>query len=220
MTNERGGVRPGEGLHPTLTFLREWLRAPRSIAALSPSGRQLARLMVAQVPRGAQRVIELGGGTGAITRALLDRGVPREGLLVLELNETLHQHLHSRFAGVHVAHADARHLRDVLRRTGFLDAGPADAVISSLGLLAMPRRMQREILDGAFAALRADGRFVQFTYGPSSPVPRTLLVELGLGVRRDGVAWWNVPPASVYVYQRLRTRMPQTAPGAGGFSDV
>lgn len=213
MTNERGGARPGEGLHPTLTFLREWLRAPRSIAALSPSGRQLARLMVAQVPRDARRVIELGGGTGAITRALFDRGVPREGLLVLELNDALHRHLRERFAGVQVVHADARDLGGVLRRTGFLEAGPADAVISSLGLLAMPRRMQREILEGAFAALRADGCFVQFTYGPFGPVPRPLLVELGLGVRRHGVAWWNVPPAAVYVYRRLRPCMAAPARG-------
>ncbi len=36
------------------TFFRQWLRNPRAMAALSPSSRQLARLMIEQLPRGAQ----------------------------------------------------------------------------------------------------------------------------------------------------------------------
>jgi phospholipid N-methyltransferase len=66
----------------------------------------------------------------------------------------------------------------------------------------MSRATQRAILSGVFAVLGARGRFVQFTYGPASPVSRELLGELGLRVKRAGVAWLNVPPASVYVYTR------------------
>ena len=190
---------------PTYAFFRAWLRDPLAVAALSPSGRQLARLMVEQLPHGCERVIELGGGTGVFTRALLGAGVRADHLLVLELNEPLQQLLRQQFPGVGVVCADARDLCSVARRSGFLDEGPADVVLSGLGLLSMPRRTQRAILEAAFAVMHPQGRLIQFTYGPVSPVPRPLIDQLGLTVRRTGFAWWNMPPASVYVYRLADT---------------
>ncbi len=84
-------------------FFRQWLREPRSIAALAPSGRELARRVAAAVGRDARTVVELGGGTGVITQALLERGIAPERLLVLERNPELHSHLEHRFPGVEVA---------------------------------------------------------------------------------------------------------------------
>jgi len=188
------------------TFFRQWLKNPLGIAALSPSGRQLTRQMISELPHEAKRVIELGGGTGVFTRAVLGHGVAPQDLLVLELNEALYQHLKARFHDVHVVCGDARELKAIATADGFLDQGLADAVISGLGLLSMTRKTQGEILDAAFSVLKPEGRYIQFTYGPKSPVSRELLAELGLSVRRGGFAWWNVPPASVYVYTRNRSR--------------
>ena len=192
---------------PALTFFREWLRNPFAMAAVSPSGRQLAGLMVEQLPPHTQRVIELGGGTGAFTRALLDSGIAPRHLLVIELNESLHRLLSGRFPSVHVECGDARNVQAIARRRGVLDEnGEVNAVVSGLGLLYMPHHVQREILRAAFAVLGPRGRFVQFTYGPISPVPRSLLQELDVKARRAGTAWRNVPPANVFVYQRAKHR--------------
>jgi phospholipid N-methyltransferase len=188
------------------TFFRQWLKNPLGIAALSPSGQQLTRQMIAELPHGTRRVVELGGGTGVFTRALIAHGIVPDDLLVLELNEALFQHLRSRFPDAHVVCGDARELKTIASGDGFLDHGPADVVISGLGLLSMNRQTQIEILHAAFDVLTPDGRLVQFTYGPKSPIARELLGELGLSVRRGGFAWWNVPPATVYVYTRNRSR--------------
>lgn len=188
------------------TFFRQWLKNPLSIAAISPSSQRLAQLMIDELPQGAKRVVELGGGTGVFTHALLKAGIVPADLLVLELNEALHQHLRKRFPDAHVVCGDARELVTLAERDGYSDGGPADAVVSGLGLLSMPRPMQQAILEAAFGVLRPEGRFIQFTYGPTSPVPREVLAELGLGVRRANVAWRNVPPATVYVYTRSRSR--------------
>ena len=123
-------------------------------------------------------------------------------LLVLELNEDLHQHLQKRFPQVQVACADARQLVEVATPRGFGPEAPVDAVISGLGLLAMERELVTRILRSAFACLRADGRFIQFTYGPVSPVPDAVLDALGLRMRRGDFVLRNVPPATVYVYER------------------
>jgi phospholipid N-methyltransferase len=158
--------------------------------------------MLAELPNGAQRVIELGGGTGAITRALLAHGVRGDNLLVVELSEELHEHLHVRFPAVRVALGDARELRAVAARCGFLGHGPVDAIISGLGLLAMPVETQQEILFESFASLRPGGRFIQFTYGPQPPVAESVQQALGLSVHRGDFVLRNVPPATVYVYER------------------
>jgi len=188
------------------TFFRQWLRNPRAIAALSPSSRQLAKHMIEQLPHGARRVIELGGGTGVFTQALIAHGIHPEALLVVELNEELHQLLHQRFPKVHVVCGDAQALKSIVHANGFDVDGKVDAVISGLGLLSMSRATQRAILKGVFAVLGDEGRFIQFTYGPASPVSRELLNELDLNVNRASIAWMNVPPATVYVYTRNRSK--------------
>ena len=185
-----------------LRFFAQWLRNPRQTAAIAPSGADLVAAVLAEMPRDARRVIELGGGTGAITRAIVDHGIAGNALLVLELNEELHAHLRRRFANELLVLGDAVELPRLASEAGFLDAGPADAVISGLGLLAMERELVTRILRSAFACLRADGRFIQFTYGPVSPVSDAVLDALGLRMRRGDFVLRNVPPATVYVYER------------------
>lgn len=198
-----------------LEFLRQWLKNPLGVAAVSPSSPQLARQMIAALPSGARRVVEFGGGTGAITEALLAHGFAPEQLLVLELNEALHQHLRQRFPGVPVMLGNAMDVRAIGDARGFFDAGLADAVVSGLGLLAMGRDLQLGILRAAFSVLAPGGRFVQFTYGPTSPVPRDVAEELGLHVQRASFTWWNVPPATVYVIERQRSRAVPATPMGG-----
>lgn len=156
--------------------------------------------MLHELPQGAHRVIELGGGTGAVTAALLDAGIGGEGLLVVELNEELHAHLSARFPQVRVAQGDARDLPRIA--ADYLREGPADAVVSGLGLLSMAHEAQRDVLSAAFACLRPGGRYIQFTYGPAAPVAEDVVAQLGLQVRRGAFVLRNMPPATVYVYGR------------------
>ncbi len=203
-------MKPRDDATPTQpsgwTFFRQWLKDPRSVAAISPSSRQLARQMMGQLPRGARRVIELGGGTGVFTQALLEHGIVANEMLVLELNEELHRHLVEQFPGAHVICGDASDLASIARSHGFADDDAADAIISGLGLLSMSRQTQQAILEAAFDALRPEGRFIQFTYGPANPVTREVIEALDLSARRASFTWWNVPPATVYVYQRRVSR--------------
>lgn len=184
------------------TFFRQWLRNPSRTAAVAPSGRDLAAAMVSALPNGARRVIELGGGTGAITRALLAGGILGRELMVLELNEELHAHLRARFPQVRIVLGDARDLVQLAGADGYLADGAADAIVSGLGFLGMPRGTQREILQASFDCLREGGRFLQFTYGPQSPVAAEVAEELGLKVERGEFVLLNVPPATVYVFSR------------------
>jgi phospholipid N-methyltransferase len=184
------------------TFFRQWLRNPIKTASLTPSGPQLTAMMMAELPVGARRVIELGGGTGCFTRGLLNHGIAPDNLMVLELSDAFHLHLRQLFPGTHVVQGDARELARLSAESGYAEGGPADAVISGLGMLSMPRQLQHDIVAAGLSCMRPEGRFIQFTYGPANPIVQEVLDTLGLETRRGRTAWKNLPPATVYVYTR------------------
>lgn len=184
----------------TLQFFRAWLSEPLRVAAVMPSGRALAALIVSEVSAETGPILELGPGTGVFTRALLARGVAEENLALIEFGSEFAAKLNAEFPRAKTLCMDAARLRDV----ELFGDTPAGAVISGLPLLSMSPRTVYSILEGAFAHLRADGAFYQFTYGPRCPISRPLLDRLGLKASYLGGTFANVPPAAVYRIQRRK----------------
>ncbi len=181
-------------------FFRSWLDNPAVAGAVSPSGRFLARMMARYVdPRKAGPVVELGPGTGAITEALLARGIAPGRLYLVEFDPGFCKLLKRRFPGVHVIKGDAYQLSQTLR--GRLHRPPA-AIVSSLPLLLKPETQRLALLADAFGCMRPDGCFVQFTYGRVSPVPRDKASALDFHVEASPPVWLNLPPARVWIYRR------------------
>src|SRR6266849_4533708 len=177
-------------------FFTRWLKAPHHIGAVAPSSRFLARAMATQVDlRRAEPVIELGGGTGSVTKALLEAGLPVDRLIVIERDVRLYKMLRRRFPQLRIVLGDARHLVELLRPLG-IDA--VSAVVSSLPLVSMSKTMRRQIINQSFALLGDAGRFIQYTYSLSSPLAGR---EFGLRGRVAARVWLNFPPASVWNYR-------------------
>ncbi len=195
----RRRVRRSRTLGDNLLFLSRLASAPRQIGAVAPSSRRLGRAMAAELPADHRICVELGGGTGSLTRALLSAGLPRENLIVIERDPRLAAHLRKRFRGVRVIRGEAQKLTELLRAEGI---GPVDAVVSGLPLRSLPRRVANAIAAESFAALREGGVFIQFTYWLLPPVSRAAAAELSIkGVAR-GHVWRNLPPATVWRYSR------------------
>ncbi|MCC8970017.1 class I SAM-dependent methyltransferase [Bradyrhizobium brasilense] len=179
-------------------FFRSYVSNPGQVSAIAPSGQSLARLMTQEIVPGAGPVIELGPGMGVFTKALLQRGVPEQDLLLVEYGSDFMRLLQQRFPRAKVLWMDARQLSQY---EPFM--APAAATVSGLPLLTMSPRKVIAILTGAFRHMREDGAFYQFTYGPRCPVPRPILDRLGLKASLVGRTALNVPPASAY---RIRRR--------------
>lgn len=178
-------------------FFLQWLRNPLRVGAVAPSSRDLAEAMARLVPMPpGGPVIELGGGTGPITSALLDAGVPPEQLYVIERDPVLHRHLKARFPAAHVLLGDAACLTELLHPLGVREAA---AVVSGLPLLSIKRSVQRAILRESFGFLPPGAPFIQFTYGLFSPVPRR---AFGVTGRPETVVFGNLPPARIWVYRK------------------
>lgn len=178
----------------------KWLRDPLRIGAVVPSGAALAHAMAKAVDNARPGiVVELGGGTGAVTRALLKSGIAPADLVIIERDEGLYRLLVQRFPGTHVILGDAMHVKDLVRRAGL---SPVKAIVSGLPLLAMAPRSQMILLRQCFALMGGDGLVVQFTYGPASPVPERRLKRFGLKAKLAKRVWRNVPPATVWRFTR------------------
>jgi phosphatidylethanolamine/phosphatidyl-N-methylethanolamine N-methyltransferase len=187
-------------------FLSRWFMAPHRIGAVAPSSRGLSRAMARQVdPSGDGVVVELGGGTGSITHALLEHGVAPARLVVVERDRTLAALLRQRFPGLKVMRGDAAELSQLLRPLGLASV---DAVVSSLPLLSMPKRLRERIVAESFALLGEGGTFVQFTYGVASPLAAP---ELGLAGEVAQRIFLNFPPAAVWRFRRLAAPVAQVA---------
>lgn len=182
-----------------LVFWSELLRSPHSVSAVAPSSKPLARLITSALEGSPGPVIELGPGTGVFTRALLERGVPECRLGLVEMNERFCARLRGIYPEAQVRQARAEHVAR-------LDFGFEDrplAVISGLPLLSFSPRSRYQILSSAFSMLGEAGAFYQFTYGFHCPVSDRILRRLGLGAHRIGTVFANVPPASVYRFERV-----------------
>lgn len=180
-------------------FLSAWLRNPKQVGAVLPSSDGLTNTMAAQVNRGPGLTIELGAGTGAVTSALLSRGIKPDHLVLVEKDRILAKELDHHFPALRVLEGDAARLQQLLQRSGL---GLADNVVSSLPLLSMRTLTRIRVLSQVFAILQPDGKLVQFTYSPRPPVPERLAHSLGITGKRIERVLWNLPPANVWVYKR------------------
>ncbi len=191
-------------LDDALLFFRAWLSEPVTIGAVMPTRARLADAMSDAAlgnpgVRAGKRIIELGGGTGPLTRALAMHAPDPGCITVVERNPVFQEVLRRRFPLVQVIPGEADRLATIART---YNVGPVGAVVSSLPRVGWPLARQRRILMQCFALLERDGEFLEFSYGPFSPVPRRLIRELGLSASRVRQVWRNLPPASIWSYRR------------------
>jgi phosphatidylethanolamine/phosphatidyl-N-methylethanolamine N-methyltransferase len=173
-----------------LPFWRAFLADPRKVASPLPSGPALARAIAAKVPDGPGPVLELGAGSGAVTAALLARGVAHRDLIAMESAPGFCVELRHRFPGLVVLEGDA------FAFAGFVGPRRFKAIVSGLPVMAHSRHTRRRFLEEALAALAPGGVLVQFSYSPFSPLPP----DAGVIVRRRAV-WRNLPPMQVWTYR-------------------
>jgi phosphatidylethanolamine/phosphatidyl-N-methylethanolamine N-methyltransferase len=141
-------------------------------------------------------VVELGPGTGAITSALVERGVDQKRLVLVEYNPGFCALLRDRYPQATVVQGDAYRLRDTLWN---VLSAPASAVVSGLPLVTKPMLTRLRLIRDAFMALAPGAPFVQFTYAVVPPIPKSLP---GVSTEASERIWMNLPPARVWVYRK------------------
>ena len=192
-------------------FLREYMRNPRGTASVCPSSPALSRCMAEAIDfERARTVVELGAGTGAVTRAIVERLPSDARLFAVDNNLSFVEHLST-------AVPDAR-VRSIYGQAGELAAmlaglgvGPVDAIVSSLGLTSMTPEVRSGILDHLVACLHPGGVLIQYQYLTSRwswlsaggrshwPFEAENLLRAYFRVVATRDVMWNIPPARVFI---------------------
>jgi phosphatidylethanolamine/phosphatidyl-N-methylethanolamine N-methyltransferase len=192
--------RKGKGrekpLADTLRFLRNAIVSPRKVGAIAPSSSSLARAIAAQIDlKRPGPILELGAGSGPVTRAIIERGVDPARLVLVEFDPDFARLLARDFPRANVIRDDAFDLDRVLSGKNLQ---PFAAVISSLPLLNYPRPKGTALIAAALRRAEPGAPFIQFSYGlhrPAAPPP-------GMNAAIAAFVWKNLPPARVWVYRK------------------
>jgi phosphatidylethanolamine/phosphatidyl-N-methylethanolamine N-methyltransferase len=177
----------------TARFMWRLVTKPKTIGAIAPSSRRLARAMAAEVDANGP-ILELGPGTGVATEALIARGVAPSRITAVEYDAHFAALIHARFPGVNVIRGDAFDLGRTLGNPAEKFAG----AISGVPLLNHAPDRRTLFLSGVLDRLTPGAPYVQFSYGLVPPVDP----PAGVSVRRTAFVLMNMPPARVWVYRR------------------
>jgi phosphatidylethanolamine/phosphatidyl-N-methylethanolamine N-methyltransferase len=170
------------------------------MSTVLPSSRAVGRTMAEAIrQRPAGPVIELGAGTGAVTRQLLKHGVTADLLTCVELDRGFVTYLCATLPGVDVICAPAEELATLWSEWR---RAPAGAIVSTLPIRLFPDDLKLQVLEATLSTMAPGAPIVQLTFRPSSPIPSHVLFACGLAAERREIVWANVPPAFVWSYRR------------------
>jgi phosphatidylethanolamine/phosphatidyl-N-methylethanolamine N-methyltransferase len=148
-------------------FLGKFLKHGTAIASLAPSSPWLSRTTVRNVAWDrAGVVVELGAGTGPITRVIADRARPECKVVVLERDPDFARLLRERFqslANFEIIEGDVRDLAGMLADRGI---GQVDYVISGLPVPSFPKDLQRDLFRVVGKVMAPAGTYNQITELP------------------------------------------------------
>lgn len=181
------------------TFFQAFLKSPRVVASVIPSSPFLVRRIVkAADPASARVVVELGGGTGGTTRAMLGAMAPQGKMLVIERTAEFIDTLDGiDDPRLEVVHGCASTIGDELTRRGL---AAADVVISGIPFSTIPPGLAEDIVVAVRDALAPGGRFVAYQFTDrvadyAKPVMGSPEVEF---------EFVNVPPIRVFIWRKDR----------------
>jgi len=163
------------------------------MGALLPSGPRVAAVLARRMELGRQGpVLELGAGTGTITRGLIAGGCPPERLALVETEAQLAAHLRQHYPATRVIRGDARKI-DVLLDEAGIDR--LATVISTLPIKWFPLEEQRAVVMPCLRRLGPRGSFIQITNAPAPPIDAR---RLRINAARIDAVWLHFLPVQVW----------------------
>lgn len=189
--------RIAEKFDDEIRFIKGMISTPKTVGAIMPTSARMAARMASIIDTGSGLpVLELGPGTGVITKAILDKGVKPENLVSVEYSSEFVRHLRGKYPGVNFINGDAFSLAETLEN---YRGQKFDCVISGIPLLNFPMHQRVKLVEDLLKLVPVGRPIVQFSYGPVSPVvarPDSYVIKHFDFIVR------NIPPAQIWHYRK------------------
>lgn len=185
-------------MNENIQFLQAFLKNPLKVGAIAPSSPDLASKMLDGIePDENNVVLELGVGTGAITKFLADRIPNRESYLGIELDTKLVKSLNRRYPDLNFISGNAAEAYEIHRSSGL---GPIRYIICCLPFVSMPNEVGEQILTEASRFMEHGCMFRTFQYAHGYYMPSAIKIREFMRNRygrsqRSKLIFNNLPPA-------------------------
>jgi phosphatidylethanolamine/phosphatidyl-N-methylethanolamine N-methyltransferase len=190
-------------MNENIQFLQAFLKNPLKVGAITPSSPELAQKMIAGIrPDEGNIVLELGVGTGAITK-YLEAAIPdKRSYLGIELDRNLVRSLKRRFSGLEIVCGNACNTYSIHQRSGF---GKVGYVICCLPFVSLPNEVGENILAEIDKFMQQGCTFRTFQYAhgyymPSAIKLREIMKKRYGKARKSRLVVKNVPPAYILTW--------------------
>jgi phosphatidylethanolamine/phosphatidyl-N-methylethanolamine N-methyltransferase len=193
-------------MNENLQFLQAFLKNPLKVGAIAPSSPELAAAMLKDVrPDKENIVLELGVGTGAITRFLQEVIPDKDAYLGIELDSHLVSSLSLRFPQLNIICGNAADAYTIHKNSGL---GKVRYLVCCLPFVSLPKEVSENVLVEIekFMEEGCELRIFQYAHGyflPPAIKLRDFLQRRYGKSRRSPLILKNVPPAFTLTWSTI-----------------
>jgi phospholipid N-methyltransferase len=193
-------------MNENIEFLQAFLKNPLKVGSIAPSSPELAQQMVKGIrPHEESVVLELGVGTGAITKFLQEIVPNRESYLGIEIDKTLVKLLKENFPALKIVRGNACEAFSIHQKTGF---GKVGYVICCLPFVSLPNDVGEKILSEVDKFMEHGCVFRTFQYAhgyyfPSAIKLREHMRDRYGKARKSQLIVKNMPPAYTLTWKTM-----------------
>jgi phospholipid N-methyltransferase len=191
-------------MNENIQFLQAFFKNPLKVGAIVPSSSELARKMIDGFePNKDSIILELGVGTGAITKFVQESVPNRESYLGVELDRSLVKSLNRKFPDLKIVRGNACKSFSLHKRTGL---GDVKYIVSCLPFVSIPNEVGKKILLEIDKFMEQGCVFRTFQYAHGYYLPSAIKLREHMRSRygtseKSPLIMKNVPPAYTLTWQ-------------------
>jgi phosphatidylethanolamine/phosphatidyl-N-methylethanolamine N-methyltransferase len=185
-------------MNENIQFLQAFFKNPAKVGAITPSSPELAAKMIEGiVPDENNVVLELGVGTGAITKYLQTVVPDENSYLGIELDKDLVKSLKTKFPNFKIIRGNACDLGKIHQKSG---VGKVGYIICCLPFVSLPNEVGEKILSEIDQFMQQGCMFRTFQYAHGFYFPSAIKLREFMRSRygkskKSKLIVKNVPPA-------------------------
>ena len=193
-------------MNENIQFLQAFLKNPSKVGSITPSSPELAQKMIRGIEPGPDNVVmELGVGTGAITRFLQEIVPDDRSYLGIELDRDMVRSLKRNYPDLEVVRGNAIDAAKIHERSGL---GHVGRIICCLPFVSLPNEVGEKILLEIDKFMQKGCMFRTFQYAhgyyfPSAIKLREFMRDRYGRSKRSRLVVKNVPPAYTLTWSTL-----------------